>query len=62
MNVFIFCIKASAVETLYAQKYGKLVELSKQELIDCTSENLACDGNNLNILFRILVCDLSGVI
>ena len=51
MNVFIFCIKASAVETLYAQKYGKLVELSKQELIDCTSENLACDGNNLNILF-----------
>ena len=42
--------------TLYAQKYGKLIEFSKQELVDCTPENKACIGIRN---FTFIICQFA---
>ena len=34
----------SALESIYAIKYGELISLSKQELVDCSTENYGCNG------------------
>ena len=37
-------LKTGAIETIYANKFGSLRRFSEQELVDCDTNNWACDG------------------
>ncbi len=44
MQNFFFSNKTGAIETIYANKFGSLRRFSEQELVDCDTNNWACDG------------------
>ncbi|KAJ2953927.1 hypothetical protein O0L34_g1564 [Tuta absoluta] len=46
---------AGNVESMYAKKYGKLVDFSEQQLIDCDKNNRGCNGGTFNYSFGGLV-------
>ncbi|BAC67303.1 cathepsin [Adoxophyes honmai nucleopolyhedrovirus] len=43
------------LETLYAIKHNYLINLSEQQLIDCDSANMACDGGLMHTAFEQLM-------
>lgn len=42
-SCYAFSVNA-ALEILYKMKYGKTVDLSEQEILDCDSKNYECKG------------------
>uniref|UniRef100_A0A914Y1H1 Peptidase C1A papain C-terminal domain-containing protein n=1 Tax=Panagrolaimus superbus TaxID=310955 RepID=A0A914Y1H1_9BILA len=45
---------AATVESAYAVAHGELRNLSEQVLLDCNSDNNACDGGNVDKAFRFI--------
>jgi len=50
-----------AIEGAYAKKYGKLIDCSEQNLLDCTFKskymNLGCDGGEMWTCFKYIVVE-----
>jgi cathepsin F len=45
---------ASNVESQYFIKYGRLVELSEQQIMNCNSYGAGCSGGNIYLTFKFL--------
>merc|ERR1719384_1640630 len=43
-----------AVEGAWMLKGNKLVELSEQQLVDCSKENHGCDGGSMDLAFEYI--------
>jgi cathepsin F len=45
---------AANLESLYAIKYNKILDLSEEQMLDCDSVNNGCDGGNMEDAFKYL--------
>ena len=53
--IIILSPQTGALEAAVAQKHGKLVSLSEQQLIDCcTLANYGCDGGLVTFAFECI--------
>lgn len=45
----------AGVEAIYAQKTGKVVSFSEQQVVDCDKEDWGCDGGDLPPAFEYMI-------
>jgi len=45
---------AANIESQYAIKYGRILDLSEQQLLDCDSSNDGCDGGVMDAAFKYI--------